>query len=133
MTTDNSLPNAHRQAGVRGRLGEDLAVQALETHGYQVIDRNWRCRVGEIDIIARDNVVWAFVEVKLRQRDSFVTPEEAVSNQKQDRLLKTALLYLARQELEDVLWRVDVVAIELGQKSKVERLDIYKDAVRADG
>lgn len=117
----------------RGRWGEDLAAHALSAHGCEIVERNWRCPEGEVDLVVRDAQVWAFVEVKLRQGDSFGTPEEAVTSAKQARLLDCAGYYLAAHDLEDVAWRVDVVAIELAASGKVQRLDIYRDAVRAGG
>jgi len=112
----------------RGRWGEDLAAQALTAHGCEIVERNWHCPAGEIDLVARDAEVWVFVEVKLRQGDAF-----GVNSTKQARLLACAQHYLAEHDLVDVAWRVDVVAIELVASGKVQRLDIYRDAVRADG
>ncbi len=117
----------------RGRHGEDLAVQALEAHGYVVIDRNWRCTAGEIDLVARDGQTWVFVEVKSRQGEDFGAPEEAVTAAKQGRLLQASLAYLAEHGLGDVQWRIDVVALVLSSSGRVKRLSIYRDAVRADG
>jgi putative endonuclease len=116
-----------------GRQGEEIAAQALEAHGYALVERNWRCPAGEVDIVARDGETWVFVEVKLRQGEDFGSPEEAVTGAKQERLLQAALVYLAEHDLRDVAWRVDVVAISLASDGKVRRLALYKDAVRADG
>lgn len=74
--------------------------------------------------------MWVFVEVKTRSSEAFETPEEAVTTEKEQRLYDTGLLYLAEHELENVGWRIDVVAITLGEDGKVRRLAIYKDAVR---
>lgn len=117
----------------RGRRGEALAEQALRAHGYEIIERNWRCPVGEIDLVARDGEVIVFVEVKLRGSDAFGTPEEAVTEAKQTRLLQAGAAYLAEHGLDDVPCRIDVVAIELAPSGKVQRLSIHRDAVRADG
>ena len=114
----------------RGLWGETLAMQALETHGYEIIQRNWRVATGEIDIIAREAEMWVFVEVKTRSDTGFGTPEEALTDAKERRLYELGLLYLAEQELGDVAWRIDVVAITLGERGKVRRLAIYKDAIR---
>ena len=117
----------------RGRRGEELAAQALQAHNYTIVERNWRDAGGELDLIARDGEYWVFVEVKSRQGDDFGTPEQAVNPEKQRRLLDAARRYLARHDLHDVSWRVDVVAIELAPSGLVQRLTIYRDAVRADG
>jgi putative endonuclease len=115
-----------------GRQGETIAAQALETHGYVVVDRNWRCPVGEVDIVAREGDTWVFVEVKLRQGHDYGSPEEAITQAKRDRLLQLAQNYLAEHDLSDVSWRIDVVAIGLAPSGKVLRLTLYQDAVRAD-
>ncbi|HEC21399.1 MAG TPA: YraN family protein [Chloroflexi bacterium] len=123
----------HLSPAERGRRGEAIAAQALEAHGYRIIEHNWRCESGEIDIVACDGETWVFVEVKTRSSEAYGSPEEAVTQSKQTRLLNAATAYLAAHELDDVAWRVDVVAIMLGEGGKVRRLAIYQDAVRADG
>lgn len=115
-----------------GNFGEDLAVQALESQGYVIHDRNWRCRLGEIDIIAQDGAVWVVVEVKLRTNARFGTPEEAVDVFKQNRLLQLGQAYAAERDLLDKVWRIDVVAILLGRSNKVECLQILRDAVHGN-
>ena len=85
--------------GKLGRRGEAIAVSFLKRQGYKIIERNYRSKLGEIDIIARekDNIV--FVEVKTRRSDDFGLPQEAVSYRKQYRLTKIALGYLAYHRL----------------------------------
>lgn len=116
-----------------GEKGEALAALALERRGWLVVERNWRCAGGEIDIIARDGDTWVFVEVKLRGANAYGSPEEAVTAQKAVRLLRAAEAYLIEHGLDDVAWRVDVVAIELAASGRVRRLTLYEDAVRFDG
>ena len=115
----------------RGVWGETLAMQALEAHGYEIIQRNWRAATGEIDIVACENDMWVFVEVKTRSSDGFETPEEAVTEAKRRKLFELGLLYVAEHKLGDVGWRIDLVAITLGESGKVQQLAIYQDAVRA--
>lgn len=115
-----------------GRWGEDLAVQALQTHGYKIVERNWRCLGGEIDIVAQDGEVWVFVEVKLRGSTKFGTPEESVNSRKQARLLQLGVMYMKEIEQLDAFWRIDVVAIDLTSARKVKRIEIHRDAVRSD-
>jgi putative endonuclease len=117
----------------RGQWGEGIAAQALEAHRYEIIERNWHCRYGEVDLVARDGDTWVFVEVKVRAAASIQSPEEAVSQTKRTRLWKTALAYLTEHDLDDVNWRIDVVAIRQSRRGKVFSLEIYQDAVRADG
>ncbi len=101
-----------RQAfGVRG---EDQARAELERRGYVIVARRYRTRHGEIDIVARDGDVLVFVEVKARTSGSFGDPEEAVTLQKQQRVVWMALDYLARQRLGEVACRFDVVSVQAG-------------------
>jgi putative endonuclease len=132
---EESIDVTERQTSTTeaGRHGENIAVQALCAHGYEIVERNWRCKAGEVDIVARHDDEWAFVEVKLRQGNGYGTPEESVTDTKQSRLLRVGAAYLAAHDVEDAAWRIDVVAIELGQTGKVHRLTIYRDAVRANG
>ena len=78
-----------------GGWGEELAARFLEERGWQILARNWRCRYGEVDLIASDGRYLAFVEVKLRNSDRYGQPMEAVTAAKQRRLLTAAQLYLA--------------------------------------
>jgi putative endonuclease len=121
----------HESTSTIGRRGEDLAEQALRTHGYQIIARNWRCDAGEIDIIAQDGEEWVFVEVKLRRSDAYGSPEESVTGKKQSRLLQSGALYMQQIDQSDAHWRIDVVAIEMSPVGKVKRIEIHRDAVRA--
>ncbi|TDT33048.1 YraN family protein [Naumannella halotolerans] len=69
-----------------GQFGEDVAVRFLQAHGWTVVERNWRCRSGEIDIIARDGGLFVFCEVKARSGAGFGDPLEAVTRAKLQRL-----------------------------------------------
>jgi putative endonuclease len=99
-----------------GRYGEQVAVDHLEAAGLVILERNWRCREGELDIIARDGAELVFVEVKTRSSLAFGSPAEAVSAVKSARIRQLALRYLmARREAGDeASWsalRFDVMAI----------------------
>jgi putative endonuclease len=94
-----------------GKYGEDLACDELERRGYNVVTRRYRTSHGELDIVCRDGEYLVFVEVKARQSGSFGDPEEAVTLQKQQRLVWMATDYLARHRLEDVPCRFDVVGV----------------------
>lgn len=96
-----------------GRDKEALAAEYLEKSGYRILERNFYCRVGEIDIIARDGDTYVFVEVKYRKTAGFGMPEEAVSRIKQDKIYKTAMYYIYRHHKgNDVLCRFDVIAVD---------------------
>jgi putative endonuclease len=107
-----------------GRLGEEIACQALIARGYVIQERNWRCRRGEVDIVARDGEIWAFVEVKARRGHATQLPEEAVTETKLARLVELAQTYLAEKELRDVDWRIDLVAIEFGRPGEAPRVNL---------
>lgn len=117
-----------------GRLGEDIAASSLAAHGYAIVERNWRCSIGEIDLVARYGDTWVFVEVKLRRGVAYGEPEEAVTSRKQATLLTAASAYVDSLNLMDEPpWRIDVIAIQLAPNGVLLRLDHYQDAVRADG
>jgi putative endonuclease len=94
-----------------GTRGEDLAVEFLEAIGLQVLDRNWRCRHGELDVVAADGSDIVFVEVKTRTGNGYGRPEEAVTARKQQRLRQLAGLWLSEQTRPWRRVRFDVVAI----------------------
>jgi putative endonuclease len=94
-----------------GRFGEDAACEALADRGYAIVERRYRTRHGEIDVVARDGETLVFVEVKARRDGSFGDPEEAVTLQKQQRLVWMATDYLARQQAGEVACRFDVVGV----------------------
>ncbi len=94
-----------------GRSSEDLAVDYLRENGYRIIKRNYKTKLGEIDIIAKDKDVLCFIEVKSRKTERFGSPREAVSNLKQRKISRVALAYLKENNLLDSKARFDVVAI----------------------
>ncbi len=94
----------------QGTAAEELARRYLETRGLTLVARNFRCRVGELDLIMRDGDQLVFVEVRSRRDSRFGTPAESVTRTKQQRLLRAAAVYLQRQRL-DLPCRFDVLAI----------------------
>ena len=96
----------------RGAFGEERAVRFLRRKGYRIVERNFRCRQGEIDVIARKRNVLAFVEVKLRKDERFAEAREFVTRAKQARILTASQLYLARhEELQELQPRFDVIEV----------------------
>jgi putative endonuclease len=87
---------ASRDRGELGRAGEQLAVAWYEGHGYEVLARNWRCREGELDVVARRGRLHVFCEVKARSTGAFGLPAEAVGPVKQARLRRLAALWFAQ-------------------------------------
>nr|MBN1229307.1 YraN family protein [Anaerolineae bacterium] len=129
---DGEANNARLSPAEIGELGEQIARQALSTYGYTIVEMNWRCFAGEIDLIALERDVWVFVEVKTRRSEAYGTPEEAVTSDKKRRLFAVAQVYLVENDLTDVDWRIDVVAIALSSTGRVVRLHIHRNAVYAE-
>jgi putative endonuclease len=94
-----------------GRTGEDIAAGFLIKNGYRISERNYRCPIGEIDIVARDKNDLVFVEVKTRRSADLGYPEQAVGTKKQKKISQLALWYLQEKKLNGVRARFDVVAI----------------------
>lgn len=110
MTGENS--KGQQNAGV-GRRGEDLAAAFLEKSGFAIIERNFRCKGGEVDIVAREGKTLVFVEVKSRKTLTYGLPQLAVTPFKQRQISKAALTWLARNHKHDSPARFDVIAILL--------------------
>ena len=98
-----------------GELGETLACEELRRRGYAILERRYRTRYGEIDIVARHGDVLVFVEVKARAGEAFGTGAEAVTRYKQRRVAQMAADFLVRRRLQDRPCRFDVVSIAVGE------------------
>jgi putative endonuclease len=109
-----------------GRLGEDLASRRLRSLGYEILERNYRCPLGEIDLVARDGDVLVFVEIKTRKNRPLGEAKEAVNRRKQGQLSRVALAYLKSKKLWDAKARFDVVAVGVGEGK--EKIEIIRDA-----
>ena len=96
-----------------GKAGEKIAAAFLKQSGYRIVETNYRCPIGEIDIVAREKKEWVFVEVKARKSGFLGYPEQAVDAKKQRKMSKLALWYLKENKLDDVNARFDVVAIQM--------------------
>jgi putative endonuclease len=96
-----------------GQKGEEIACKALEKDGYRIMEKNFRCKHGEIDIIAEKKDVICFIEVKARSSESFGLPEEAVTNWKRRRLLAAAYIYLENKKIKSKDMRFDIVSVDL--------------------
>lgn len=113
MTTS---PKAHLSRNEIGALGEQLAVEHLHGLGLRIVARNWRCRYGELDVIAAEGAdTLVFVEVKTRTGDGFGGVAEAVTPQKVRRIRRLAGLWLAGQESGWSQIRIDVIGVRLGR------------------
>jgi putative endonuclease len=106
-----------------GREGEKIAEQYLKKKGYKVVERNYRCSMGEVDLIVLDRRVIVFVEVKTRSGHEFGMPSEAVERRKQKKMIQTAQFFISAKSLHQRDARFDVVAISwLGRQPVVEHI-----------
>lgn len=113
---------AQRSKQSFGFIGEKLAVNLLQKKGYRILEKNFRSKLGEIDIIALEDNTLVFVEVKTRWSKSFGPPEEAVTPRKIRSIIKTGQYYsLLHPQLPEAL-RIDVVAVDLTESSGKVRL-----------
>ncbi len=134
MACDMEGSAREKTSGARqklGRLGERLASDALEQQGYRVIERNFRCRSGEIDLVAEEGQDLVFVEVKTRRGTARGLPEEAVDARKARKLQEVAFGYLEKHDLPDCSWRIDVVAVQFSPAGKLEEIRVYQHAISA--
>ena len=109
-----------------GKESEALAVRHLKKNGYKILEQNYRNKVGEIDIIAKDNGVLVFVEVKARKTIYYGDPKWAVTPKKQRKISMVALYYLKTTKQTQVKARFDVVALSLAKDNP--RIEIIKNA-----
>ena len=115
-----------------GILGEKLAQNFLKKRGYRIVETNYRCPQGEIDIVARQKDTLAFVEVRTKTSLEFGSPEESITTAKKERMKTTALHYQQTHSNLPQLWRIDVVAVELNQKGELSRIELIENAVGED-
>jgi putative endonuclease len=113
----------------QGQAGENQACRYLEIRGLILIERNYRCRMGELDLIMRDGEYLVFVEVRSRSNRNYGNPAETVTRYKQNRLIRTAAYYLQRHQL-NVPCRFDIIAISNPQ-NKIY-LEWIKDAFQVN-
>ena len=126
MTSDDGR-KTHRQR--LGQWGETVAATQLEAQGYRIVERNWRCSLGEIDIVAEDGPVLVFAEVKTRQSKNYGLPEESITPRKAKRLIDLGVQYCADHGLDDVEWRIDLIAIEIDSDGMLLRCEHIPSAV----
>ena len=112
-----------------GRTGERLAAEMLTREGYSILECNFRCRYGEIDLVAEDGQDLVFVEVKTRRGSGYGRPEEAVTLRKQRKVMQVASYYLDVHACSDRSWRIDVVAVQMSMAGKLEEIRVYRYAV----
>ncbi|MEQ9265661.1 MAG: YraN family protein [Balneolaceae bacterium] len=120
------MSKTHRQIG---NEGEDLACEFLVNKGWEILDRNYYSSHSEIDIIAKDNDFYVFVEVKSRSTDFFGRPEEYVNDEKVQRIFQAAEAWVIEKKLSGVPMRFDVIGILISKRKKAS-IHHLRDAFR---
>ena len=115
------------------KKGEALAGKILKKKGYKILKRNYVSKYGKIDIVAYDNGIICFVEVKTRQSENYGPPELAVTKEKRKRIVRTALNYLTINNIEDTDCRFDVVSILYKEDVSKPDIELLESAFTADG
>ena len=111
-----------------GNWGERVAKNFLIRQGYGILCTNYKTKLGELDIVAKEEGMIVFVEVKTRSSRSFGLPQEAVNFKKQNKIMRMGLQYLQDHDLHET-WRIDVVAIVMNKNHNVENIDLIRNAV----
>jgi putative endonuclease len=112
-----------------GILGEKIAGDFLKKRGYHILETNYRCPEGEIDIIARDKDCLAFIEVRSKTSTEFGSPEESITRAKRQRLVAAAYYYRQTHENQLPLCRIDIVVVEMDRKGRPSRIELIENAV----
>jgi len=115
-----------------GILGEKIARDFLTNRGYRILETNYRCPHGEVDIIAWHRDCLVFVEVRTKRSLKFGSPEESITPAKKEHLIATAWHYQQTLDQPPPLWRIDIVAVELDRQSKPSRIELTENAVTGD-
>jgi putative endonuclease len=115
-----------------GAWGESRAREHLLAQGYSLRAGNWRCREGELDLVAELDETLIFVEVKTRRSPDYGDPEAAITAPKVRHLVQAAQAYLEAHQLTERDWRIDVIAITAARGPRLVRLEHFVDAVRAE-
>ncbi len=109
-----------------GKYGEFLAEERLKDLGYKILENNYTCKLGEIDLVAKDNDVLVFVEVKTRRNTPLGQAKDSVNERKQRQISKVALYYMQSRHLTEVKARFDVAAVTLVDGKK--DIEVIKNA-----
>jgi len=115
-----------------GILGEKLARDFLKKRGYRILETNYHCPEGEIDIVAKHKDSLAFIEVRTKKSLEFGSPEESITKTKRERLRAAASRYQQTHDNLPQSWRIDFVAVELDQKGKPSRIELIENVVGED-
>jgi putative endonuclease len=125
-----ALPPARPLRQRVGHAGETAALNHLREHGFRILARDWRSRIGQIDIVAEDGETLVLVEVKARRGVSFGLPEEAVDARKRHKLRMLLETYRSATKRQKQPCRIDVLGLLLDDHLAVTRCEHIKDAVQ---
>jgi len=120
---------AHQSRKITGAYGESLAADYLRNQGYTIAAQNWRCPIGEIDIIAQDGRTLVFAEVRTKHGSRHGSPEDSITPKKQAKLIELAYSYLAEIDSPTDNWRIDVIAVVLDSANQLLRVTHLPSAV----
>lgn len=115
-----------------GKIGEEIAARHLREKGYKILEKNWKTKFGELDLIASKNTILVFVEVKLKIGEDFGTPEEMITHHKLQQVQNTAISFLQQNpkiEKQHSGYRIDAVCIVLDSNREVERIDHHESLI----
>jgi len=113
-----------------GRRAEEMGEALLKREGYRILEKNYSCPLGELDLVALDEEVLAFIEVRSRKGGG--SPEGSVNRAKQRQIIKAAQFYLAQKKWDGDC-RFDVVAIQISPEGNLERMELIRDAFDQEG
>lgn len=113
------MTNPPNRRHVLGLYGEKLASNYLQSLGYEILEKNWRCPIGEIDLIVRDNSRYVFVEVKTRNGSGFGHPLESITEAKLSRLRRLVSEWCRVRQLSGIDVRIDAVSV-LVERGRVQ-------------
>ena len=112
-----------------GNLGEKLAHDRLKKKHHRILETNYRCPHGEIDIISKQKDTLVFTEVRTKTGTAFGIPEESITRFKRERMRACALYYLQTHGNQGKTWRIDVAAVEMDKNGKLLRIEFIENAV----
>lgn len=115
-----------------GNWGEEVARDYLLERGFSLLERNWRCLEGEIDLIVEKDARLRFVEVRTRSTDAFGSPEESLTPEKMDRLQASGWRYLESAGRLNEDFQFDLIAVETSKSGEVSRIEHYECISRDD-
>lgn len=113
-----------------GTYGEDICSKELKNCGYKILEKNFRCRTGEIDIIAMKDNILSFIEIKSRFSTSYGNPCEAVTYFKMNKIIQTANYYIFKKNYFNINIRFDIMEVSLNYNDNTYKINFIKDAFR---